>query len=115
MAKVRDRYSDGLNVQADVIDPGEIKLMFERVRSEFGQLDIFVSNARPELPAFFQPPMNITLEQWDTAQNSQCKAFLLGVLEAVRMLSSGERILAIILVTGSLNGSIITALTSGSS
>src|SRR5947207_11378200 len=63
LAKVRDRDSDGFIVQADVLDPGEIKLMFERVRSEFGQLDIFVSNARPELPTFFQPPLDVPREQ----------------------------------------------------
>jgi NAD(P)-dependent dehydrogenase (short-subunit alcohol dehydrogenase family) len=55
--------------------------MFDKVRSEFGTLDIFVSNARPEVPAFSQPPMDITLEQWDTAIDSQAKAFLVGVRE----------------------------------
>ena len=114
LAKVRDRDSDGFIVQADVLDPGEIKLMFERVRSEFGQLDVFVSNARPELPTFFQPPMNVTLEQWDTAQNSQGKAFLLGVREADRLLSSGGRILAITYGTGSRTGGVLPWVAMGS-
>jgi len=58
--------------------------MFRKIRAEFGKLDISVSNARPEVPAFFQPPMDIGLEQWDAAFDSQAKAFLVGVREAVR-------------------------------
>jgi len=107
LAKVRDRDSDGFIVQADVLDPGDIKRLFDRVRSEFGLLNIFVSNARPELPAFFQPPMDITLEQWDAAQNSQGKAFLLGVREADRLLPNGGRILAITYGTGSRTGGVL--------
>src|SRR5207247_3436594 len=67
LAKVRDRDSDGFIVQADVLDPGEIKLMFERVRSEFGQLDIFVSNARRELATVCHPQTTRNLEQWTSA------------------------------------------------
>src|SRR5437899_8298085 len=52
LARVRDRGSDGLVVQADVSRPEEITRMFGRVRAEFGKLDIFVSNARPEVSAF---------------------------------------------------------------
>ena|SRR6185295_9479502 len=70
LAKVRDRGSDGFIVQADVCRPEEITRTFQRVKAEFGKLDIFVSNARPEAPEFFQPPMDITLKQWDTAFDS---------------------------------------------
>src|SRR5439155_25842087 len=112
--KVRDRDSDGFIVQADVLDSGEIKLMFERVRSEFGQLDIFVTNARPELPTFFQPPMNITLEQWETAQNSQGKAFLLAVREADRLPSSGGRTVALTCGTGTRTGGALPWASLGS-
>ena len=64
---VRDAGGDGLVVQADVARPEDIKGMFRRVRDAFGGLDIFVSNARPELPHFFAPPLEITLQQWDAA------------------------------------------------
>ncbi len=74
LAQVKRRDSTGFIVQADVLKPQDISRMFDRVRSEFGTLDIFVSNARPELPFFFSPPMDITLEQWDAAFNSQGKA-----------------------------------------
>ena len=55
LAEVRKRGSDGVLVQADVTHPESIIDMFRKVKTDFGKLDIFVSNARPEVPAFFQP------------------------------------------------------------
>src|SRR5207302_8590633 len=46
-----------------VLDPKQITQIFGKVNAEFGKLDIFVSNARPEAATFFYPPMEITLEQ----------------------------------------------------
>jgi len=63
LAAIRKRGSDGIVVQADVSRPPEIIAMLHKVKAAFGKLDIFVSNARPEVPAFFQAPMDITLEQ----------------------------------------------------
>ena len=53
LAQVRKRGSDGVLVQADVTRPEQITRMFRKVKTEFGKLDIFVSNARPEAAAFF--------------------------------------------------------------
>jgi len=41
--------------------------MMDHVKSEFGKLDIFVRNARPEIPEFYKPPMEIRVEQWQQA------------------------------------------------
>ncbi len=106
LANVQKRDSSGFIVQADILQPRDISRMFDRVRSEFGRLDIFVSNARPEVPEFFQPPMDITMEQWDTAIDSQAKAFLLAVREAVRLMPDGGRIIALTYGTGSRTGSL---------
>lgn len=106
LAQVQKRDSSGFVVQADVLQPKDISRMFDRVRAEFGTLDILVSNARPEVPTFFQPPMDITLEQWDTAVDSQAKAFLLAVREGVRLMPDGSRIVAITYGTGSRTGSL---------
>jgi NAD(P)-dependent dehydrogenase (short-subunit alcohol dehydrogenase family) len=106
LAAVRARGSDGFVVQADVCRPEEITDMFSKVRTEFGKLDVFVSNARPETPAFFQPPMDITLNQWDTALDSQAKAFLVGVREASAFMSDGGRILALTYAEGSRTGGL---------
>ncbi|HEY2944922.1 MAG TPA: SDR family oxidoreductase [Vicinamibacteria bacterium] len=104
LAAVRKRGSEGLLVQADVTKPDQIRRMFGQVKAEFGQLDIFVSNARPEAPAFFKPPLDISLEQWDTALDSQAKAFLVGVREAIPLMGQGARILAITYAEGSRTG-----------
>ena len=106
LAEIRKRGSDGLVVQADVLRPDEITRMFRKVQSELDTLDIFVSNARPEVPTFFQPPMEITLEQWDTAFDSQAKAFLLGAREASSLMGKGGRIFAVTYAQGSRTGGL---------
>jgi NAD(P)-dependent dehydrogenase (short-subunit alcohol dehydrogenase family) len=106
LAQVRERGSDGFVVQADVSRPEEVTRLLGQAKSEFGALDIFISNARPEVPRFFQPPMEITLEQWDTAFDSQAKAFLVGVREASRLMNDGGRVLGITYGAGSRSGSL---------
>ena len=106
LAQVRERGSDGFVVQADVLQPEQITQMFAKVQSEFGKLDIFISNARPETAAFFYPPLDITLEQWDAAFDSQAKAFLVGVRAAISLMGNGGRILAITYGQGSRTGGL---------
>lgn len=105
LTQIRETGSDGFIIQADVSRPDDISNMFKRVRDEFGKLDIFVSNARSEVPTFYQSPMEISLDQWDMAMDSQGKAFLLGVREAASLMSAGGRIVAITYATGSRTGS----------
>jgi len=106
LAAIRKRGSDGIVVQADVSRPPEIIAMLGKVKAAFGKLDIFVSNARPEVPAFFQAPMDITLEQWDAAFDSQAKAFLVAVREVAAFMGDGSRILAITYAEGSRTGGL---------
>ena len=105
LAQIRERGADGILVQADVSNPEEIRGMFGKVEAEFSSLDIFISNARPELPAFYSPPFDITLEQWDTAMDTQAKAFLVGARESVRLMPDGGRIIAVTYSPGSRTGS----------
>ena len=95
LSKVRACGGDGFVVQADVCRPEEIQRMFDRVQREFGKLDILVSNARPELAAFYQPPMDLTVEQWHMALDSQAQAFLLEAQTVARLMPDGGRIIAI--------------------
>ena len=105
LAKIRECGSDGFLVQADVCQPEGVKQIFTAVEREFGSLEIFVSNARTEAPTFYQPPMEITLDKWDTAVDSQAKAFLVGVREAARLMPDGGRIIAITYAPGGRFGS----------
>jgi enoyl-[acyl-carrier protein] reductase III len=79
--------------------------IFEHVRAKFGSLDIFVGNARTEAPTFYEAPMEITLSQWDTAMDSQAKAFLVAVREAAPLMPNGGRIVAITFAPGGRFGS----------
>jgi len=105
LGKIRKLGSDGFLVQADVCRPEEVRRIFEQVRTEFGSLDIFVSNARTEAPTFYEAPMDITLDKWDTAMDSQAKAFLVAVREAAAMMPKGGRIVAISFAPGGRFGS----------
>ena len=105
LEQVRSRGADGFIVQADVSQPAQIERLFSRVRSEFESLDIFVANARPEVGAFYQPPMSIGLDQWDVAMNSQAKAFLIGVREAEKLMPDNGRIIAVTYAPGGRYGS----------
>jgi enoyl-[acyl-carrier protein] reductase III len=81
--------------------------MCSEVKAQFGKLDIFVANARPEASEFFVPPMDITPGQWDAAMESQAKAFLIGARECAAMMPDGGRILAITYAQGSRTGSVL--------
>ena len=105
LAKVREAGADGFLVQADIRNMEEIRRMFDKVRSEFGQLEIFVSNARTEVPTFYQGPLEITLDKFDTAIDSQAKAFLVGVREAEPLMRDGGRVIALTYAPGGRFGS----------
>ncbi len=105
LERIRKHGSDGFIVQADVSRPEDIARLFATVKQEFQTLDIFVSNARPELPTFYQAPMTITLDQWDMALNSQARAFLIGVREAAALMGEGGRIVAVTYAPGARTGS----------
>jgi enoyl-[acyl-carrier protein] reductase III len=106
LAQVRKLGADGLVVQADVLQHEQITQMFGKVQSAFGKLDIFVANARPEASEFFYGPMDITLKQWDAAFDSQAKAFLVSVREAVPLMGKGGRIVALTYAEGSRTGGV---------
>lgn len=105
LAKVRERGAQGCVVQADVSRPDDLERMFGRVESAFGGLDIFVSNARTDLATFYQGPMDITLEQWRTAIDSQAQAFLVGARTAAGLMPDGGRMIAITFAPGGRAGS----------
>ena len=106
LAEVRKRGSDGFLLQADVLELDHVAQMFSKVKAEFGKLDIFVCNARPEAPTFFYPPMDITVEQLDAAFDSQVKAFLLSAREAAALMNDGGRIFAMTYAQGSRTGGL---------
>lgn len=105
LEQVRARGADGFIVQADITQAAQIERLLNRVRDEFGSLDVFVANARPDVGAFYEPALSITLDQWDAAMNSQARAFLLGVRLAASMMPDGGRVIAITYAPGGRHGS----------
>jgi NAD(P)-dependent dehydrogenase (short-subunit alcohol dehydrogenase family) len=95
LAQVRARGAKGFAIQADVTRPEDIHRMFEEVRRQFGGLDIFVSNARPELGAFYRPPMELSVDHLRAALDSQAQAFLLSSQAAAKLMPDAGRIVAI--------------------
>ncbi|MCI0356238.1 MAG: SDR family oxidoreductase, partial [Acidobacteria bacterium] len=106
LAGIRQVGSDGLIMQADVTRMEEVGRLFDQTQAEFGALDIFVSNARPEAPAFFEAPLKITLEQWNTAVHSQATAFLVGAREAAKLMRDRGRIIAVTYAPGGRTGGL---------
>jgi enoyl-[acyl-carrier protein] reductase III len=105
LTRVRGCGGDGFVIRADVTRPEEITRLFARVGQEFGTLDILVSNARPELAAFYCPPMDLTLDHWRAAVDSQAQAFLLEVQATAPLMPDGGRIIAISYSPSGLTGS----------
>ncbi len=114
LSAIRKSGSDGFLLQADIRRPEEVQRIFVETRKQFGKLDIFVSNARPEAAEFFQPPMAITLQQLDAALDSQVKAFLIGAREASALMSNGGRIIALTYAQGSRTGGLLPWVGMGS-
>jgi enoyl-[acyl-carrier protein] reductase III len=102
--QIRARGSDGFIIQADVCDPAQIGHLFDRVRTEFGSLDVFVANARTDIGTFYESPLAVTLDQWKTAMDSQAQAFLVGVRTALALMPDGGRIIAISYAPGGRYG-----------
>ena len=105
LTRVRELGSDGVIVQGDVSKDEDVRRMFAEIRATFGRLDIFVANARGELSTFYQPPMDLALDAWQHAMNSQARAFVASVHEAARLMPEGGRIVAVTFAPGGQKGS----------
>ena len=105
LERVRKHGADGFLVQADVSRVDDVRRMLAQVKQQLGTLDILVANARPELAKFYAKPLEISLEVWDQAMDSQAKAFLVSVQEAVPAMGAGGRIVAITYAPGAQKGS----------
>ena len=104
LEQIRKHGSDGFLVQADLARMEDVRRLFGEVGQRFGTLDVFVANGRPELAKFYQKPLEISLEAWDQAVDSQAKAFLVGVQQAAPLMGAGGRIVAVTYAPGAQRG-----------
>src|SRR5205085_5656657 len=76
----KDR-SRAIAIKADVSKEDEVRMMFERMFTEFGTIDILVPNAGLQKDSPFE---NMTLEQWNTVIGVNLTGQFLCAREAVR-------------------------------
>jgi len=83
---------DSFALQADVSNSTEVAKMFEEIKAKWSKLDILVNNAGIVAFADFE---SITEEEWDKILDINLKGQFLCSKEAVKLMSSGARIINI--------------------
>jgi enoyl-[acyl-carrier protein] reductase III len=81
--------SRAIAVQANMENPEEIDLLFERTATEFGRLDHFVSNAAA---SSFKKVLDLKAHNLDRSFDLNVRAFVLGAQQAVKLMRGGGRI-----------------------
>jgi NAD(P)-dependent dehydrogenase (short-subunit alcohol dehydrogenase family) len=102
---LRERGAEPVLIKADVTRPEDISSMFAELQKRLGPLDVFVANARPDVQHFYQPALDIPLENWRTALDSQATALLLCARKAAAMRRTGGRIVVVTYAGGAQKGS----------
>jgi enoyl-[acyl-carrier protein] reductase III len=74
-----------LVVKANVADEMELDRLFAAVRSEFGGLDFFISNAAS---GYNRPAMQQKIKGWDWTMNINARSFLFGAQHAANLMES---------------------------
>jgi NAD(P)-dependent dehydrogenase (short-subunit alcohol dehydrogenase family) len=75
-----------LTVQADISQPDAVNHLFERVRSEFGRLDVLFNNAGVNAPAI--PMDELSFEQWSNVVNVNLTGAFLCAQAAMRLMKT---------------------------
>ncbi|KJR98414.1 MAG: enoyl-ACP reductase [Desulfobulbaceae bacterium BRH_c16a] len=81
-----------LLVKANVANGGDVREMFEIIGSEFGQLDILVSNAASGV---LKPALELTERHWNWAMDINARALLTLVQQGLPLMKRGSRIIAV--------------------
>src|SRR5580704_5527877 len=77
-----------LTTPTDVSQPDSVKELFERIREEFGRLDVLFNNAGINVPAI--PMDELTFEQWNSVVAINLTGSFLCAQEAMRLMKSQE-------------------------
>jgi 3-oxoacyl-[acyl-carrier protein] reductase len=91
VARIETQGGHAFAVQADVAPSDEWAAMVRQIRDRFGALDILVNNALGDLLGFMAPPLQVTLDQWNTAFECQQRAFHIGVQTIAPLLPDHRR------------------------
>jgi NAD(P)-dependent dehydrogenase (short-subunit alcohol dehydrogenase family) len=77
-----------LTTPTDVSQPDSVKELFERIREEFGRLDVLFNNAGINVPAI--PMDELTFEQWNSVVAINLTGSFLCAQEAIRLMKSQD-------------------------
>lgn len=88
--EIRDRGVRALLVKGNVADPEHVARIFATIRSEWGGLDILVSNAASGV---LRPARELTLHHFDWAMHINAAALLPLTQNLLEMPSDGEKVL----------------------
>ena len=105
VAILRGLGAEAIAVQYDQSKPADTERLFRTIAQAFGGLDIFVSNARPELATFFEPLDTIPLEKFEHAFAAQSRGFHLEVRNALPLMKQGGRIFTVTYAPSARTGS----------
>jgi NAD(P)-dependent dehydrogenase (short-subunit alcohol dehydrogenase family) len=91
LEKTREMAGTGakmIAVPTDVSDPAPVRKLFQRVREEFGRVDLLFNNAGMGAPAVAME--DLTFEQWSAVVGVNLTGSFLCAQEAIRMMKSQE-------------------------
>ena len=84
-----------LGVSLDVLNFDELPALLDRVKDEFGSVDIMVNNAGGNLDRHMHPLPDITEEKWDEQIDLNIKTKWWGCQQAAKRMLDGGRIINI--------------------
>ena len=79
-------------IRANVGDPEKIDAMFQEIETEFGRLDILVSNAASGVA---RPALELDTKSWEWTMDINARALLLCAQKAVKLMPGGGQIISI--------------------
>lgn len=89
---IEEKGAKCLVVKANVANDDDVGKMFELIKDEFGRLDILVSNAASGV---LKPVMELNSRHWNWAMDINARALLTLVQQAVPLMTSGGRVIAV--------------------
>ncbi len=105
--EVRKRGAEPMLLRADVTKPDDVRGLFDRVKEAYGELGVFVHNARPNpgTDPWFAAPMDIDENGLDAAYRSQPVAMAIACQRCKELMPNGGRIIAVAHGPGATSGS----------
>ena len=90
--KIEEKGARCLVVKANVANDEDVDHMFDRIRKEFGRVDILVSNAASGV---LKPVMELNSRHWNWAMDINARALLTLAQQSVPLMPEGGRIMAV--------------------